>query len=222
MRILIVEDQIKMATFIRNGFQANGYIAEYCELGEQAEILSSATDYDLIILDINLPGQNGFDTAKHLRQNGYHNPILMLTALATTKDKIRGLDAGADDYLTKPFEFEELLARVRALTRRKNQNQISKLIFSDIELDLIYRKVFRSKKEIALTPKEFSLLEYFLRNPNRPLTRNELSEHVWDIHFDTNTNIIDVYINLLRKKIDSPFEKKLLQTIVGYGYILRE
>lgn len=178
--------------------------------------------YDLIVLDVNLPDQNGMDTARHIRRDGFKGPILMLTALSSTKDKIHGLDAGADDYLTKPFDFDELLARIRALTRRNTGSENSKIRFADIELDLVHRKVQRDNKEINLTSREFSLLEYFMRHPNRPLTRVEISEHVWDVNFDTNTNVIDVYINMLRKKVDSPFDKKLIHTMVGYGYILKD
>lgn len=222
MRILVVEDQPKMASFIKKGLNAQGYLVDVSETGMGAESLISENAYDLIVLDVNLPDQNGMDTARHIRNDGFKGPILMLTALSSTKDKIHGLDAGADDYLTKPFDFDELLARVRALLRRHSGGETSKLRFADIEIDLVLRKVIRANVEINLTAREFSLLEYFMRHPNRPLTRVEISEHVWDVNFDTNTNVIDVYINMLRKKIDSPFEKKLIHTMVGYGYILKE
>ena len=222
MRILIVEDQPKMASFIKKGLVAHGYMVDISETGVGAESMVVETEYDLIVLDVNLPDQNGMDTARHLRRDGCRMPILMLTALATTKDKIHGLDSGADDYLTKPFDFEELLARIRALLRRNNATESSKLRFGDIELDLVQRKATRAQTEVNLTAKEFSLLEYFLRNPGRPITRVEISEHVWDVNFDTNTNIIDVYINMLRKKIDTPFDKKMIHTMVGYGYILKD
>jgi two-component system, OmpR family, copper resistance phosphate regulon response regulator CusR len=222
MRILVVEDQPKMASFIKKGLNAQGYIVDLSETGMGAESLLVENPYDLVVLDVNLPDQNGLDTARHIRRDGYIGPILMLTALSSTKDKIHGLDSGADDYLTKPFDFEELLARIRALLRRNTGSENSKLRFGEIELDLVLRKVARANIEINLTTKEFSLLEYLMRNANRPLTRVEISEHVWDVNFDTNTNIIDVYINMLRKKIDSPFEKKLIQTMVGYGYILKD
>jgi two-component system copper resistance phosphate regulon response regulator CusR len=222
MRILIVEDQPKMASFIKKGLAAQGYMVDISETGMGAESMTVATDYDLVVLDVNLPDQNGMDTARHLRRDGFRMPILMLTALATTKDKIHGLDAGADDYLTKPFEFEELLARIRALLRRNHGSENSKLRFGDIELDLVQRRVTRAQTEVNLTAKEFSLLEYFMRNPERPITRVEISEHVWDVNFDTNTNIIDVYINMLRKKVDSPFDKKMIHTMVGFGYILKD
>lgn len=222
MRILIVEDQPKMASFIKKGLVAQGYMVDISETGMGAESMTVETAYDLVVLDVNLPDQNGMDTARHLRRDGYRMPILMLTALATTKDKIHGLDSGADDYLTKPFEFEELLARIRALLRRNHGSESSKLRFGDIELDLVQRRVVRALTEVNLTAKEFSLLEYFMRNPGRPITRIEISEHVWDVNFDTNTNIIDVYINMLRKKIDSPFDKKMIHTMVGFGYILKD
>ncbi len=222
MRILIVEDQPKMASFIKKGLVAQGYMVDISETGMGAESMTVETEYDLVVLDVNLPDQNGMDTARHLRRDGFRMPILMLTALATTKDKIHGLDSGADDYLTKPFEFEELLARIRALLRRNHGSENSKLRFGDIELDLVQRRVVRAQTEVNLTAKEFSLLEYFMRNPGRPITRIEISEHVWDVNFDTNTNIIDVYINMLRKKIDSPFDKKMIHTMVGFGYILKD
>ena len=222
MRILIVEDQPKMASFIKKGLIAQGYMVDISETGMGAESMVVETDYDLVILDVNLPDQNGMDTARHLRRDGFRMPILMLTALSTTKDKIHGLDAGADDYLTKPFEFEELLARIRALLRRNHGSENSKLRFGEIELDLVQRRVTRAQTEVNLTAKEFSLLEYFMRNPGRPITRIEISEHVWDVNFDTNTNVIDVYINMLRKKMDSPFDKKMIHTMVGFGYILKD
>jgi two-component system copper resistance phosphate regulon response regulator CusR len=222
MRILVIEDQPKMASFIKKGLNAQGYIVDVSETGMGAESLVAENAYDLLVLDVNLPDQNGMDTARHIRADGFKGPILMLTALSSTKDKIHGLDAGADDYLTQPFDFDELLARIRALLRRNTGTESSKLRFADVELDLVLRKVVRGSVEVNLTTKEFSLLEYFLRHPNRPLTRVEISEHVWDVNFDTNTNVIDVYINMLRKKIDTPFPKKLIHTMVGYGYILKE
>lgn len=222
MRILVVEDQPKMASFIKKGLNSQGYLVDVSETGMGAEGLVSENPYDLVVLDVNLPDQNGLDTSRHLRRDGFKGPILMLTALSSTKDKIHGLDSGADDYLTKPFDFEELLARIRALLRRNKGGENSKLRFGDIELDLVLRKVSRDQQQIGLTSKEFSLLEYLMRNPNRPVTRVEISEKVWDVNFDTNTNIVDVYINMLRKKIDAPFEKKIIHTMIGYGYILKD
>jgi DNA-binding response OmpR family regulator len=224
MRILVVEDESKMAQFLKKGLQEVGYAVDVAEGGISAEALASETDYDLVILDLMLPDQNGIDTARHLRRDGFEGPILMLTALSTTKDKVHGLDAGADDYLTKPYSFDELLARVRALLRRKPGAGAtsSVLRYADLELDLLARRARRQGQEISLTAKEFALLEYLMRNAERPLGRVNIAEHVWDIHFDTESNVIDVYINLLRKKIDAPFSKKLIQTLVGVGYVLKE
>ena len=224
MRILVVEDQHKTSAFIKKGLTEIGYSVDIAETGSSAESFVASSEYDLVILDVMLPDQTGIDTARHLRQDKYNGAILMLTALSTTKDKVNGLDAGADDYLTKPFSFDELLARVRALLRRKsNQSSMnSNLKYSDLEMDLVTRKVTRESKDIVLTSKEFSLLEYFLRNPERPLGRVQIAEHVWDINFDSETNVIDVYVNLLRKKVDAPFKKKLIQTVIGVGYVLKD
>lgn len=224
MRILVVEDQIKMAQFLKQGLNEVGYAVDLAESGSAAESFMAQGDYDLVILDVMLPDQSGIDTARHIRQDGYEGPILMLTALSTTKDKVHGLDAGADDYLTKPYSFDELHARVRALLRRRvSANGTSNILkYADLELDLIQRKARRAGQEISLTSKEFALLEYFMRNPERPLGRVSIAEHVWDIHFDSESNVIDVYINLLRKKIDAPFPKRLIHTVVGTGYVLKE
>lgn len=225
MRILVVEDQIKMAQFLKKGLTESGYSVDVAESGLSAESYCSSSEYDLVILDVGLPDQSGIDTARHLRRDGLNAPILMLTALSSTKDKILGLDAGADDYLTKPYSFEELLARVRALMRRNFSTTLisnTKLNFNDLEMDLVLRTVYRGQKEIQLTLKEFSLLEYFMRNPNRPLGRTSIAEHVWDVHFDSESNVIDVYVNMLRKKIDAPFDSKLIHTVIGIGYVLKD
>ena len=211
-----------MAAFLKKGLAEVGYSVDVAETGSAAETLIAENPYDLLILDVMLPDQNGFDTSRHIRADGYKGPILMLTALGGTKDKVHGLDAGADDYLTKPFSFDELLARVRALLRRHGSDVQSVIRFSDLEMDLVSRRVSRGKKQVALTAKEFSLLEYFLRNPNRILSRTEISEHVWDVHFDSDSNVIDVYVNMLRKKVDQPFDGKLIHTVVGAGYVLRQ
>ncbi len=225
MKILVVEDQIKIAQSIKQGLLANGYLVDLAESGLSAEALCSGSDYDLIIMDIMIPDQNGIDTIRHLRRDGYNGPVLILSALSTTKDKIIGLDAGADDYLSKPFSFDELLARVRALLRRtnsKDSQQSANLKYSDLELDLIHRKFRRNNSEISLTTKEYSLLEYFMRHPERPLSRTQIAEHVWETSFDASSNVIDVYINLLRKKIESPNSSKLIHTVVGVGYIFSD
>jgi DNA-binding response OmpR family regulator len=225
MRILVVEDQAKMANFLKKGLNEVGYAVDLAESGSAAESYMAQGDYDLVILDVMLPDQSGIDTARHFRRDGFAGPILMLTALSTTKDKIHGLDAGADDYLTKPYSFDELHARVRALLRRNptNGNSVTNVLkYSELELDLIHRKVKREGQEISLTVKEFALLEYFMRNPERPLGRVSIAEHVWDIHFCSESNVFDVYINLLRKKVDAPFSKRLIHTVVGTGYVLKE
>lgn len=225
MRILVVEDQAKMASFLKKGLQEVGYAVDIAESGSAAESYMAQGEYDLVILDVMLPDQSGIDTARHFRRDGFEGPILMVTALSTTKDKVNGLDAGADDYLTKPYSFDELHARVRALLRRKGAsggNVLSSLQYKDLEMDLLQRKVRRNGQEISLTSKEFALLEYFMRNPERPLGRISIAEHVWDIHFDSESNVIDVYMNMLRKKVDAPFNSKLLHTVVGVGYVLKE
>ena len=228
MRILVIEDQKKMSGFLKKGLTEAGYTCDVAETGESGEALAAEVDYDLVVLDVMLPDQNGLDTARHLRRDGYSNPILMLTALSGTNAKVAGLDSGADDYLTKPFAFEELLARVRALLRRhapSGGGHQSALKVGDLELNLLTRKATRAGTEITLTAREFSLLEYMMRNPNRVLTRTEIVERVWDIHFDNSSNVIDVYINMLRKKVDAPFAEtspKLIQTVIGSGYMLKE
>ena len=225
MRILVVEDQKKMSGFLKKGLTEAGYGVDVAETGETAEALLSEIDYSLVLLDVMLPDQNGLDTAKHLRRDGYKGPILMLTALSGTSAKVAGLDSGADDYLTKPFEFEELLARVRALLRRNSQNSGSEqtqLKIADLELNVLNRTATRGGTVISLTAKEFALLEYLMRNANRIVTRTQILENVWDIHFDNNSNVIDVYINMLRKKIDAPFRVKLIHTVIGAGYSLKE
>jgi two-component system copper resistance phosphate regulon response regulator CusR len=225
MRILVVEDEKKIASFIQKGLAEQGYSADLAQSGSAAEVMSAENDYDLIILDVLLPDQNGMDTARHLRNEGFAGPILMLTALSSTKDRVNGLDAGADDYLTKPFAFDELLARVRALLRRSARSQggsSSVLRFQDLELDLMKRVAKRGERAITLTQKEFALLEYFMRNAGRVLSRTQIAEHVWDIHYDAGSNVIDVYITNLRKKINSGKESKLIHTVIGVGYILKD
>lgn len=223
MRILLIEDQRKMARFIRKGLLEKGYSVDHAETSASAETLACENEYDLIILDVMLPDAMGFDTARRIREMEFQGPILMLTALSGTKDKIHGLDAGADDYLTKPFEFEELAARVRALLRRKETRGSHTILrFEDLEMNLVERTVKRNHQSLVLTQKEFALLEFFLRNPNRPLSRTSIAEHVWDMNFDSDSNVIDVYINQLRKKVDSPFSQKLLHTLIGVGYLLKK
>lgn len=222
MRLLIVEDEKKMAGFLKKGLNEAGYSVDHAATGASAESLAAENLYDCIILDVMLPDQTGFDTAMNLRKEGYAGPILFLSALSGTRDKVKGLDAGADDYLTKPFSFDELLARVRALLRRQSETKSTVIRFGDLEMDLVKRKVKRGERELDLTAKEFSLLEYFMRNPNKALSRTSIAEHVWDVHFDSDSNVIDVYINMLRKKLGQKEEKRLIHTLVGVGYVLRE
>lgn len=223
MRLLIVEDQVKMAEFLKKGLTDAGYNVDTAETGNSAQSLCSSNLYDMVVLDIGLPDQSGLHIARHLRLQGFENPILMLTAYSSVTDKVSGLDAGADDYLTKPFSFDELLARVRALLRRTaSQTHFQTILkYADVEMDLIHRKVKRGDQPLTLTTKEFSLLEYFLRNPERPLSRAQIAKNVWDLNFDSESNVIDVYVNFLRKKVDILPHKKLIQTVVGVGYIFK-
>ena len=222
MRILIVEDEKKIADFVKRGLKEEGYAADAAYDGEDGYFRAKTNEYDLIILDLMLPKMDGITLCKKLRAEKVSVPILMLTAKSDVKDKVAGLDSGADDYLAKPFAFEELLARIRALTRKKGPKSATKLSVSELELDLVTHKVTREGKEISLTSKEYALLEYLMRNAGSVVTRTMLSEHVWEADFDTFTNVIDVYINYLRNKIDAPFGKKLIHTIRGRGYIIKE
>ncbi len=219
---MVVEDERKVASFLKKGLTENGYSVDVAHSGEDAKSFAADNDYDLLILDIMLPDTDGLAVARYCRATSYKGPILMLTALNTTKDKVQGLDAGADDYLAKPFAFEELLARVRALLRRYGDGTHSvELKYEDLHMDLVKRKVVRSSREITLTTKEFALLEYFLRNCERPVSRTELLEHVWDMGFDPGSNVVDVYVNMLRKKLDASGDSKLIHTVVGFGYVLK-
>ncbi len=221
MRILVVEDEKKVANFIKIGLTEEGYAVDVAHDGIEGEYLASVTDYDVIVLDLLLPKKGGMDVLKTIREKGVKTPVLLLTALDAVENRVKGLDSGADDYLTKPFSYDEFLARVRALLRRKDHG-ISELKFSDLVLDQATRKAYRGGKEIDLTTKEYALLEYFLRNPNKVITRTLIAEHIWNYDFDTQTNVIDVYINFLRNKIDKGFSKKLIHTIRGMGYVLKE
>jgi heavy metal response regulator len=221
MRILIVEDEKKIAGFIKRGLKEEGYAVDAAGDGDEGYELASVNDYDLIVLDIMLPKCDGITLCKKLRADKLATPIIMLTAKTTVHDKVTGLDAGANDYLTKPFAFEELLARMRVLLRKSVQ-PATQLQVADLLLDLLSHKVTRADREIVLSSREFALLEYLMRNAGAVVTRTMISEHVWDIDFDTSTNVIDVYINYLRNKIDVDFDKKLIQTIRGRGYTLKD
>jgi two-component system copper resistance phosphate regulon response regulator CusR len=224
MKILIVEDEPKVASFIKKGLEENNYEAEITFDGLLAENLARENDYNLYILDIIIPGIGGLELCKRLKKLNPNIPVLMLTALGTTDDKINGFDAGADDYLVKPFEFRELLARVKVLVKKSGlpNVQVNKLVHDDLELDLDSKLARRGTATIELTAKEFTLLEYFMRNKGRVLSRNDIAEKVWDVSFDFGSNIVDVYVNFLRKKIDKGFDNKLIHTKVGFGYVFGE
>lgn len=225
MHVLIVEDDLRVAQLIRKVMQENNYLTSLAYDGEQAMGLIQSQDFDLIISDIILPKINGVELCRQIRLIKPHIPIIMLTALGTTNHKVEGLNAGADDYMVKPFEMQELLARVRAVLKRYARNngaEQENLVYADLELNRMTKTVQRDKKEVKLTPKEFQLLEFFLSNPERVLSRAEISETVWQTNFDTGTNFIDVYINYLRKKIDKGHEYKLIHTRVGMGFILQK
>jgi DNA-binding response OmpR family regulator len=224
MNILIIEDDQRIAQLIQRGLEEQGFATTLAYDGLSGKKLALQNNYDLIITDIILPKIDGLDLCKQIRENRLDTPIIMLTALGTTDDKVEGFDAGADDYLVKPFEMRELLVRIRALLKRHNKtanNSGNILKYADLEMNLHTKIVKRNGIEINLTPKEFNLLEYMLQNPERVLSREEIAEKVWKIHFDTGTNFIDVYINYLRKKIDKGFDKKLIHTKSGMGFILK-
>lgn len=221
MRLLVVEDERKVSSFIRRGLEEEGYAVDTALDGKSGLDMALDAVHDLIILDVQLPGLDGILVLQSLRGAGVSTPVLLLTVRAAIEDKVLGLDAGADDYLTKPFAFQELVARVRALLRRGTEGNRPTLQVLDLTLDPATRKVTRGGRQIELTPREFALLDYFMRNPGRVLTRTMIAEHVWDYDFDSMTNIIDVYVNYLRKKIDSGEESKLIHTVRGAGYVLK-
>jgi heavy metal response regulator len=221
MRILVIEDERKIASFIKRGLREEGYTVDTAFDGEEGYRLTAENDYALIILDIMLPKKDGITLCRQLRNDGIQSPVLILTAKDSVQDKVKGLDSGADDYLTKPFAFEELLARIRALLRKGVQRS-ARLQVGDLVLDTAAHKATRSGREIVLTMKEYALLAYLMRNAATVVTRTMIAENIWEIDFDTGTNIIDVYINYLRNKIDSGYEKKLIQTVRGRGYIIKD
>jgi heavy metal response regulator len=221
MRMLVVEDEPKVAGFIKKGLEEEGYAVDTAADGEEGLGMALAGVHDLIVLDIRLPKMDGLQVLQALRRDHVTAPVLLLTVRATIEDKVLGLDAGADDYLTKPFAFQELVARVRALLRRRAEADPTVLQIGDLRLDPARRTVSRGGERIDLTPREFTLLDYFMRNPGRVLTRTMIAEHVWDYSFDTSTNIIDVYVNYLRKKIDAGRASKLLHTVRGVGYVMK-
>jgi heavy metal response regulator len=222
MKILVVEDEKKVAGFIKRGLEEDQYEVTVAHDGAEGAKLAIEGDYNLIVLDVMLPKKDGVAVVKELREAGKRTPVLMLTAKTTTEDIVSGLDAGSDDYLTKPFAFAELTARVRALLRREGQDRGAEITFADLRLDPVSHKVWRGNKEIELTAKEYGLLEYLMRNPNTVLSRAMIADHVWDYAFDSFTNIIDVYVNYLRKKVDKDYAVKLIHTVRGQGYVMRE
>jgi two-component system copper resistance phosphate regulon response regulator CusR len=224
MRILVIEDEQKVAAFIRSGLEQHGYDVDIAYDGQLGESFALTKQYAVVLLDVVIPLVNGIEVCRRIKLQRPELPILMLTALGTTSDKVQGFEAGADDYLVKPFEFEELLARIKALTKRKglaSYPAVSSLLqVGDLQLDLDKKVAHRAGKTISLTAKEFDLLEYFIRNKGRVISKVELAEKVWDINFDTGTNVVEVYINILRKKIDRDFDAKLLHTRIGLGYVM--
>jgi len=222
MKVLVVEDELKMASLLLRGFRKNGHAADVARTGEDAIWMVAAADYDAIVLDVMLPGMDGFETLGVLREQGRWTPVLMLTARDSVEDRIAGLDVGADDYLTKPFSFAELLARLRAIVRRGPVDRPTILEVGDLRLDPATRQAWRGTTEIELTAKEFALLEAFMRRPGEVLSRDHLLEQAWDMGYDNRSNVIAVYVNYLRDKIDRPFGANSLTTVRGAGYRLRE
>ncbi|WP_026464868.1 response regulator transcription factor [Adhaeribacter aquaticus] len=223
MNILLIEDEPNVAAFIKKGLQEQSYEVEVAFDGNTGKSLAFQNFYNLIIMDVILPHINGLDLCKHIRTYNKKTPILMLTALSSTDDVVTGLDNGADDYLTKPFKFKELLARVRALTRRSlDQETAAILTLADLELNLDTKSATRGGKNIVLTAREFALLEYFMKNKGKVLSRMDLLENVWDFNMDLGSNVVDVYVNYLRNKIDKEFDQKLIHTIIGMGYSIKE
>lgn len=221
MRLLVIEDEKKLAGFIKKGLEEEGYAVDVASDGGTGLRMALDGVHDLIILDIQLPVKDGLKVLQELRERRVATPVLLLTVRATVEDKVTGLDAGADDYLTKPFAFQELVARVRALLRRRADTGQSVLQVADLKLDPVRRTVFRGGRKVELTAKEFGLLDYLMRNTGRVLTRTTIAEHVWDYQFDSMTNIVDVYVNYLRKKIDSGPGPRLIHTVRGVGYVLK-
>jgi heavy metal response regulator len=220
MRLLLVEDEKNVAAFIKKGLEEEFYTVDVAEDGDAGYVMAEVNPYDLVILDVMLPGMNGMDLCRKLRGKGMKAPVLMLTAMDSVDSKVEGLESGADDYLTKPFAFSELLARVKALLRRYTDSA-SELFLEDLKIDLLARKVLRCGQEVQLTPKEYSLLEYMLRNKGRVLSRTQIIENIWGYNFDPSTNVIDVHIRSLREKVDESFPRKLIHTVRGVGYVLK-
>src|SRR5687768_980669 len=222
MRILLIEDEEKVASFIKKGLEQSAYTVDWAPTGEEGLDHARNTDYHAILVDIMLPGKDGLQVVREIRESGSSVPILALTARDALDDRVAGLDSGCDDYLPKPFAFDELLARLRALLRRASSRQVPRMEYGGLVVDPVTRRVTRDGTPIDLTNKEYALLEMLIRRPGQVLTRTALMESVWGYDFDTSSNVLDVYMNFLRKKIDHKFEKKLLHTMRGVGYVLRE
>jgi two-component system OmpR family response regulator len=222
MRVLVVEDQVKMARLIRRGLESEGIVVDHTDKGEDALWMAGSHDYDAIVLDLMLPGIDGFETCRRLREDGVWAPVLMLTARDAVEDRVAGLDGGADDYLTKPFSYSELFARLRALVRRGPVERPTVLEAGGLRMDPARRRVWRGENEISLSAKEFALLEIFMRRPGDVLSRYQLLEHAWDYAYENRSNVVNVYINYLRQKIDAPFGTDSIETVRGVGYRLRE
>lgn len=222
MKILIIEDEPKTTAYLRKGLGAHGYVTDSADNGEDGLHLASVNHYDLIILDVMLPGRDGWSVIGKLRDRGNTTPALFLTARDAVQDRIRGLELGADDYLVKPFSFSELLARMRSILRRGTGQQMDILRFAGLEISLLHHSASRVGRKLNLTPQEFRLLAYFLRHAGEALSRTMIAEQVWDMNFDSDTNVVDVAVRRLRTKVDDPFEKKLIHTMRGVGYVLEE
>ena len=222
MKVLIVEDELKSAAYLRKGLSEHGYVADVAANGEDGLYLALNSDYDLLILDVMLPQRDGWSVMSELRRSGRETPVLFLTARDSVPDRVKGLELGADDYLIKPFAFSELLARVRTILRRAPVRRSEMLCFGDLELDPLAHRATRAGKRLDLTPKEFLLLALLVRRAGEVLSRTLIAEQVWDMNFDSGTNVVDVHVRRLRSKVDDPFERKLIRTVRGVGYVLEE
>jgi two-component system copper resistance phosphate regulon response regulator CusR len=224
MKILIIEDEAKTAAYLHKGLSEQGFVVDTTSSGDEGLEMASAgqSKYELIILDVMLPGRDGWSVMRELREKGVHTPVLFLTARDTVQDRVKGLELGADDYLVKPFAFSELLARIRSILRRSPSRQLGTLKLADLELDLTAHKVTRQGKRLDLTPKEFALLSLLLRRCGEVLSRTLIAEQVWDMNFNSDSNVVDVHVRRLRMKMDDPYERKLIHTVRGVGYVLEE
>lgn len=224
MKVLIVEDEVKTVQSLKKGLEEHQIGVEFAHDGLTGRQIALSGNFDVIISDVVMPKMNGFELVRNLRDAGVKTPILLLTAMGATDDKVTGFESGSDDYLVKPFEFKELLVRIRALARRGKEGSQPKIIlrFSDLEMNLDAKTCHRNGKKVELTPKEFALMEYLIRNQGRVVSKVEIADKVWDINFDTGTNVIEVYVSYLRNKLDRPFDKKLIHTVFGLGYVLKE